>query len=762
MNFYQFAAANCLEAVLKEKIKPAIGGGAKKILYTLQTVKQIGLKASAKALTSKNTCKACGLGMGGQHGGMTNEEGDFPAICNKSVQAQSTDIQQPIPEEIFSYKISDLQELSAHQLEHLGRLNTPLYKANKSDQFVPVKWDWAIRYGAQHFAKIPSERSFFYSSGRSSNEAGFILQLLARLYGTNNVNNCSFYCHQATGVGLSKTIGTGTSTVELADLDGCDCIFVLGANPASNHPRFIHKLQACRARGGSVIVINPAKEPGLVRFGLPKSPKSLIIGGDEIASHYLQPHIGSDVGVLKGIAKAVVNSGGIANEFVDQYTEDYEPFLADINRTSWLEIESVTGIPKSDFKLIGKVYQQSKNTVFAWGMGITHHRHGVENVEYISNLALLRGMIAKKYSGLLPLRGHSNVQGIGTIGVKPVLSGEIMANIEKELGINLPDLKSSPGMDTLACVEAADRGEIDAALLMGGNLFQATPNTSWAEGAFDKIALKLHLTTTLNKGHIHGIGNSESIILPVAARDEEYQSTTQESMFNYVRLSDGGIHRLDNVRSEVDILTHFAEQLFEYRKCSGNKNGSFDFSVFRSHSTIRETIAAIVPGMEDLKSIDVAKKEFHISNRVMHYPVFKTASGKAHFRVHPLPESTSCEAYPYRLMSVRSEGQFNSIIYEEKDSYRSIDKRWVVMMNREELNRLGLSENDTVDLISAYGKMKSVSVNAFDLPDGNLMVYYPEANTLIGLDRDKKSKTPAFKSVAVKIEVPTKDQKAES
>ena len=452
---------------MREKAKPTIGGGAKKILYTLKTVKRIGLRESAKALTAKNTCKACGLGMGGQNGGMTNEQGEFPAVCNKSVQAQSTDIQQPIPEEIFSYSLADLQDLSAHELEHLGRLNTPLFKAKNSDKFVPVTWDWGIRRAAEHFAKVPAERSFFYSSGRSSNEAGFVLQLLARLYGTNNVNNCSYYCHQATGVGLAKTIGTGTSTVELADLDGCDCIFVIGANPASNHPRFVHKLQACRARGGTVIIINPAKEPGLVRFALPKSPKSLIIGGDEIASHYLQPHIGSDIGVLKGIAKAVIEGGGVSKEFVQQYTEDYEPFLVDIKSTPWSELETITGIRHFDFELIGKIYQQSKNTVFAWGMGITHHRHGVENVEYISNLALLRGMIAKQYSGLLPLRGHSNVQGIGTIGVKPVLANDVIKNLERKLGISLPDLERSPGMDTLACVEAADRGEIDAALLLG-------------------------------------------------------------------------------------------------------------------------------------------------------------------------------------------------------------------------------------------------------------------------------------------------------
>lgn len=740
-----------------KSVKPAVGGGAKKILYTLKTVNRIGLNHSAKALTAKNACKACGLGMGGQQGGMTNEQGDFPSVCNKSVQAQSTDIQPPIPSEIFTHSLAELRELSAHQLEHLGRLDKPLYKAKNATHFETVEWDWAIEQAAEHFSHTPAERSFFYSSGRSSNEAGFVLQLLARVYGTNNVNNCSYYCHQATGVGLSETIGVGTSTVELADLDGCDCIFVIGANPASNHPRFVHKLQACRARGGQVVVINPAKEPGLVRFALPKSPRSLIIGGDEIASHYLQPHIGTDIAVFKGIAKAVIERRAVASDFLLQHTEDYQSFIDDIAATAWSEIESLSGVSRGELEAVAKVYSQSKNAVFAWGMGVTHHQHGVANVEYISNLALLRGMIAKPFAGLLPLRGHSNVQGIGTIGVKPVLADEVLNNIEQQLGLALPDKKDSPGLDTLACLEAADRGEIDAALIMGGNLFQATPNSVWAEQAFDKIACKVYLTTTLNKGHLHGINNSEAIILPVAARDEEPEPTTQESMFNFVRYSEGGIDRLSNVRSEVAILTHFAEQLMARRSDKKSLSPTFDFSVFRSHRTIRETIAAVVPGMAQLKTIDIAKQEFHVGQRLLHSPEFKRESGKAKFVVHPLPKALGDAAFPFRLMSVRSEGQFNSIIYEEKDSYRRVDQRWAVMMNPKQISQLGIQAGDKLDIQSAHGHMQAVTVYPFDLPDGDIMAYYPEANALIGSARDARSQTPAFKSVPVKLSVSTSE-----
>ena len=721
-----------------------VGGGTKKILYTLNTVRRIGLKNSAKALRSHNACKACGLGMGGQRGGMTNELDEFPAVCNKSIQAQSTDIQPPIPKEIFDHPLDEFKKLSGHEMETLGRLNMPLYKPENDDKFQPVTWQWALDYAAAQFAAVKANRTFFYSSGRSSNEAGFVLQLLARLYGTNNVNNCSYYCHQATGVGLGNSIGTGTATVELDDLNHCDLVFLIGANPASNHPRLMHKLQGVRERGGEVIVINPAREPGLVRFAVPKSAKSMISGGTWIASHYLQPEIGSDLALFTAIGKALLESGDVNPTFIDQYTAGFEQYRHQLESTDWQSLCAITGISKEQIQQCATAYARAENAVFAWGMGITHHRHGVDNVEAIANLALLRGMVGKPGAGLLPLRGHSNVQGIGTIGVKPVLAEDVFNNIERQLMVELP---KAQGMDTLACLEAASRGDIGAALFMGGNLYEATPDSGWAEQAFDQIGFKLYLTTTLNRGHVRGLDSSGAIILPVTARDEERQSTTQESMFNYVRLSDGGIQRLENPRPEVDILCELGGRLLPE-----GLSGHFD--AFKSHSTIRQAIAAAVPGMSALADIDAAKQEFHVSGRLLHTPVFNTANNKARFITHEVQPAPLCsEAYPYKLMSVRSEGQFNSIIYEERDSYRGVEQRWVVMMGAEDMASLGVKAGSRVDLCSAQGEMKGLQVHPFDLPAGNLMVYYPEANILIGRDADPRSKTPAFKSVAVKVVV---------
>jgi len=718
-----------------------VGGGPKKVLYTLSTVRKIGLLNSSKALRANNACKACGLGMGGQQGGMTNELGEFPAVCNKSIQAQSTDIQPAIPSEIFDHPLAQLRELSGRELEHLGRLGKPIYKGANDGLFREVSWDWALDYAAGKFAETLPSRSFFYSSGRSSNEAGFVLQLLARLYGTNNINNCSYYCHQATSEALGSTIGTGTATVELEDLSHCDLVFLIGANPASNHPRLLHQLQRLRERGGQVIVINPAKEPGLVRFAVPKSAKSMASGGTWIASQYLQPAIGSDIALFKGIAKAVLAGGHQDIAYIEQHTEGFEAFLEDIQQTDWEAIERDTGIARSQIEQAASAYVASERTIFAWGMGMTHHRHGVENIEYIANLALLRGMVGKPGAGLLPLRGHSNVQGIGTIGVKPVLAAEVFERLETELGASLP---TGPGMDTLACMNASYRGDIDAALIMGGNLYGATPHASWAGESLDRIGFKLFLTTTLNLGHIHGCDHSESLILPVTARDEEWQPTTQESMFNFVRLSDGGIKRHAHTRPEVEILVGLAERLLP--------SSPVDFERFRQHRTVREAIARVIPGMEDLADIDVARKEFHIRGRLKHRPEFSRPNSRARFAVHPLPGAVANEDYPFTLMTVRSEGQFNTIVYEERDSYRDTDDRWSVLMHPTTIERLGIA--NVVDLVSEHGRMDRVRVYPFDLPENNLMAYFPEANVLVGTDSDPRSKTPAFKSVPVRVEQP--------
>lgn len=720
-------------------VKMKSGGGIPAIKYSLKIAGKVGTKNFIKSIFSKNSCKTCALGMGGQQGGMRNESGHFPEICKKSMQAQLTDIQPAIPEKIFfETSIENFRKFNGRELEQLGRLNNPIYKGAGDTHFHPVTWDEALNKIIAKLKQTDSAKTFFYSSGRSSNEAGFLLQLFARIYGTNNVNNCSYYCHQASGVALSSAIGSGTATVQLDDLGKADLIFVIGANPASNHPRFMTELVHCRRRGGKVIVINPAKELGLVRFSVPSDIRSMLSGGSEIASEYIQPNIGGDIALFKGIAKVIIETGKYEQNFIICFTNNFGEYKKDIENASWHEITSVSGISKVEITKIAEIYLAAENVVFSWSMGMTHHQHGVGNIESIVNLALLRGMLGRRYAGLLPLRGHSNVQGVGSVGVTPLLKEIVFKNIEKKLNVKLPD---SPGMDTMSCMKASMENKIDFAFLLGGNLYGSNPDSKFAEKALNRIPFKVFLNTTLNLGHFYGTGQ-ENIILPVAARDEEKQKTTQESMFNFVRLSDGGIPRLDNVRSEVDIISDIALGVFG--------NSVINFSEFKNHTNIRKAIAQVIPGFSELENIDNTGKEFHIEGRTMHKPQFSTSDKKANFRIVPVPVLKRNQD-EFTMMTIRSEGQFNTIVYEDDDIYRGQTSRRIVLMNKDDIQSLGLKENDLVTLKSSAGIMENLLVRVFDLPQGNLATYYPESNVLVPIDTDPLSKTPGFKSVAVSV-----------
>jgi molybdopterin-dependent oxidoreductase alpha subunit len=713
------------------------GGGWKAIRSVLRYSARIGPLKLWQALRSKNACKACAFGTGGQNGGFWNEARNGIEICNKNIQAHLSDIRPGIPLTLFLQKsIAELARLSGKQLEDLGRLTTPLYKAPGDLHYRPMAYDEALHICSERLRCTAPERSFFYASGRSSNEAAFLLQLMARLYGTNNINNCSYYCHQASGVALSETIGTGTATVQYNDLEKADLIFVFGANPASNHPRFVKTLIHLRRRGGTVIVVNPAREPGMVRFASPSDWRSMLHGGEAIASHYIQPHLGGDLAFIQGVAKAVLTSGGEDTDFIDRYTEGFTQFATSVKALDWRELEQASGVGREIMEKVASIYARSQHCIFTWSMGLTHHLHGVQTLQTLVSLALLRGMIGKPGAGLLPLRGHSNIQGTGSMGFTPALKQAIAAKLEQKLGGVLP---RETGLDTMACMHASARGDMDVAVMLGGNLLASNPDTGFATHALNRIAFKCFFNPTLNMSHVHGV-DEEVVILPVRARDEEQQGTTQESMFNFVRLSDGGIERFAQLRSEVDLICTLGENLIAPQV--------LDFSLFRTHQRIRQWIGDTIPGFDKVGQIDTTKEEFHIAGRTLHQPAFATPDGRARFIFHTAPQRPE---HGFLLTSVRSEGQFNSIIYHEYDTYREQHERWVVLVNPEDMAEHGWAMDQKVDLVTDAGKMCGVKIKPFDIRRGNLLTYYPEANILIGQQVDPHSRTPGFKSVPVKV-----------
>jgi molybdopterin-dependent oxidoreductase alpha subunit len=692
-----------------------------------------------KAMTAKNACKTCALGMGGQAGGMRNESGQWPEVCKKSLQAMVADMQKGLRPEFFArYGIAELRTLSPRELEWCGRLTRPLYAGPGDSHYRVLDWDEALDRLARQLRSVRPDEHFFYASGRSSNEAGFLLQLFARLSGTNYVNNCSYYCHHASGVGLGASLGTGTATVTLEDVEAADLFFLIGGNPASNHPRMMRSLMNIRRRRGHVIVINPVKEVGLVNFAVPSDLRSLLFGS-KIASLYVQPHIGGDIALLTGVARMLLERGQVDRAFIAAATEGFEAYEQMVRATPWEEIEAKSGVDRATIARIADLYAAAKNVVFGWTMGITHHEHGVANVQTIVNLALLRGMVGRPRAGLLPIRGHSNVQGVGSMGVAPALKQQVLEKLETYLGVMLP---RQPGLDTFACMLAADRGDVRSALCLGGNLFGSNPDANFARQALSKLEMIAYLSTTLNTGHAWGTAR-QTLILPVCARDEEPEPTTQESMFNFVRLSDGGTARLEGPRSEVDIIAELGERVLGTQPV--------DFKALRRHCHLREMIAAIIPGYEKIAALDHKGPEFHISGRILNQLKFHTPSGKARFVAHAPPPLRG-EGNQLRLMTVRSEGQFNTVVYEEEDIYRGQDRRDVILLNRMDIDRLGLKVDQRVAVRSATGTMPNILVRAHDIRAGNALMYYPEANVLVPPAIDPDSKTPAFKSVLVTLE----------
>lgn len=736
-------AATVIDSVLAGMAKPRVNaaGGLPAMLYVWKKGREAGgVLRLYRRLRSKNACKTCAIGMGGQAGGMVNEAGHFPEVCKKSVQAQAGDMHAAISEDFFATtSIAAMKRMSSSELERLGRLVFPIMAGPGDEHYRRASWTEALDAAGDAIRPSPPEQVFFYSSGRSSNEAAFLFQLIARAFGTSNIHNCSFYCHAASGVALGKTLGTGTSTVVLDDLAKADLALVAGANPASNHPRLISQLIQMRRRGGKVIVINPIKELGLTRFRVPSDWRSMLFGSS-VSDIYLQPHLGSDVAVFMALLKGVVERGGVDQEFVGSHTVGWDALIQDVRKTTWDDLLRSCGLAKPDVDRAVEAIVKASRGIFLWAMGLTHHENGVDNIVALSNLALARGWVGKPGCGLLPIRGHSNVQGVGSVGVSPAVRTAFARRLEEEYGITVPP---DPGQDTYASMVAAHEGNVKAAVLLGGNLFSSNPDRGWAAKAMRRIPLTLSITTKLNEGHVHGRGQT-TVIVPVLARDEEFQSTTQESMFNFVRLSDGGIPAVaGEMRSEVEVIGGIAERILP--------EGRFDWKALRSHRHLRQEMAKIVPGLEEIADIDRSKAEFQIKGRTFHVPKFGTAERRAAFHVTPLPVNRVA-AGQFRLTTIRSEGQFNTVVYEEEDLYRGNTRRDVVMMSEQDASRLSVSEGAGVTVRTETGAMHA-HVAIIDITPGNIAMYYPEANILVPRRLDPKSKTPAFKCIAADIDV---------
>jgi len=714
------------------------GGGWQAIRYTLRKAWEVGPWRLWKRMRSRNACKTCALGMGGMKGGMVNEAGHFPEVCKKSLQAQVADMIGALPADYFDkHSLEDLMKLTPKQAEDAGRISYPVILEPGSKQFRTISWNDALTLIADRLKETAPHEAAFYASGRSSNEAAFLLHSFARVYGCNHTMNCSYYCHQASGVGLKMAFGTGTATVDLDDIARSDLMFLIGANPASNHPRLMTQLANLRGRGGEVIVVNPIRESGLETFFVPSQVKSMLLGS-KIATLFVQPRVGGDIAFLVGVLKQLDEQGLVKKDFLAQHAEGYDEVLQHARSVDWETITTSSGVDRATINSTAQKLANSKSAIFAWAMGITHHQWGVDNVLALCNLAVASGHVGREGAGMMPIRGHSNVQGIGSIGFAPNLQEGFRKAIEKAYGV--AQLPTTPGYDTYEMIEAADDGKLHFLFNLGGNLWGSNPDSDWAARAMQKIKTTVYLSTKLNPGHFYGRGQT-TIILPVLARDEEPQSTTQESMFNFVRISEGGTPNVEGLlRAESDIICDIADRVLSTEPVNWNR--------LKDHKEVRKLLGEIVPGWEAMSTIDDTKQEFTISGRIYHTPKFSTPSGKAIMHKTDLPETDPDELM---LITIRSEGQFNTVVYEEYDIYRGIPHRFCIMMSEEDIKRLNLKDGQRITVNGEAGSLDNIEVVAGNIRAGVAAMFYPESNVLIKANVDPRSKTPAFKSAPIWI-----------
>ena len=599
--------------------------------------------------------------------------------------------QKYISADLFkTHELSELRNLSAKELFDLGEIQCPFYKSSNDQTYSAITYSEALGIIIEKLKSVDPRKSFFYASGRSSNEASFLLDLFAKTMGCNHVNTCSNYCHEASGIALNASLGPNNKSIPYDDLLNSDLIFVIGANPTSNHPKFAEILRQHKNNGKKIISINPTIEPEL----------------QKLTSHYCQPNIGGDVALLSGLSKCLIDRNQINLEEIKNETS-YDNFKNFIAKLSWELIENRSGVSRHEIGLICDLYHSSESTVFSWGMGLTHHANGTDNIEAIINLAILRNMTEGRGKGLLPLRWHDNAPQLPFMGFDPLTKKRIFNSFQETYG----KFSEYNGKDTLSCMQAAHRGDIEFTFLLGGNLFSVNPDREFSKLALNRIPFKVMVNSTLNETNLFGIDN-ENLILPFRGEDKS------ESVLG--------------IRTETEIIADIAEQSIEREDLS--------FECFNKNNDIRISVQELLPELLMNDGDDSNDANAGHETTQCKFMIPTQTSWKIKSRSNS-----------FNLSSVRSEGQFNTMIYDEADVFRNQKSRDVLYMNAKDIKKLGLSNGSIVDVKSETGSLKKVKLAKFDIKPGNVMTYMPEANILIPQNNDERSKTPSFKSVSVTI-----------
>ncbi|MFE0456029.1 FdhF/YdeP family oxidoreductase [Streptomyces sp. NPDC058914] len=657
------------------------------------------------------------------------------------------------------HSVAELRERDGHWLESQGRLAQPVYLAPGATHYAPISWEDALALTADRLRGLTDpDRAVFYTSGRTSNEAAFLYQLLARRYGTNNLPDCSNMCHESSGEALSATIGVGKGLVTISDItDHADLILIVGQNPGTCHPRMLSALEQAKRRGARIIAANPLPEAGMGHYHNPQTVRGLVGPGTKLADRWLPVRVNGDLALFAGLNRALIDredsrpGSVLDHDFIDRYCDGFEEAAAAWRSLDWSRIETMSGLSRRLIEDCAARVLAAESVIVCWAMGLTQHRNAVATIREIVNFLMLRGNIGRPGAGPAPIRGHSNVQGDRSMGIWERMPQPFLDRLRDEFGFDPP---RAHGLDTVGSIKAMRDGRIDVFVGLGGNFASATPDTQVTEAALANCALTVHVATKLNRSHLcHG---TESLLLPCLGRSERdvqssgEQFVTVEDTMAMVHSSRGRLlPGSPHLRSEVAIVADLGHALFG--DDLGWRAMRDDYAVIRRH------IEHVAPGFHAFEQRVRQPGGFMLPRAPRDTRTFPTSNGKAHFTVNP---PTAQEVPPGHLLltTVRSHDQFNTTVYGFDDRYRGIKGgRRVVFLNQDDLRDLHLHDGDLVDLVSVNpdGERRAPGFRAvrYPTPRGCAAAYYPETNVLVALDATAEtSNTPVSKSIVIRVE----------
>ncbi|RVW04815.1 FdhF/YdeP family oxidoreductase [Rhodococcus spongiicola] len=743
--------------------------GVPAVLVSLdRAIEQMGIARTARTLIRLNQrhgfdCPGCAWPETPGH----RKPAEFCENGAKAVAEEAT-LRTVTPVFFAAHPVSELAGHTDYWLGQQGRLAHPMVLRPGSDRYEPIGWDDAYRLIATHLRELDTpDEAVFYTSGRTSNEAAFLYQLMIRSFGTNNMPDCSNMCHESSGSALTDAIGIDKGSVSVPDLEQADLILIAGQNPGTNHPRMLSTLEKAKANGARIIAINPLPEAGLRRFKDPQKVGGVLGRGVEIADEFLQIRLGGDMALFQGLGRLLLEAedrapGTVVDRaFVDTYCAGFDEYAAHVRAVDLDTVVQATGLTMRQLEDTARALIESERTVTCWAMGLTQHTHAVATIQEAVHLLLMRGMIGKPGAGVCPVRGHSNVQGDRTMGIWEKMPEEFLAALDTEFSIESP---RRHGWDTVDAIRAMRDGRARVFMAMGGNFVSATPDTTATEQALRNCELTVQVSTKLNRSHVvHG---RTALILPTLGRtDLDIQSTGQQAVsvedsMSMVHLSRGRLKPVsEHLRSEVAIICQLARELLgpDHPVPWTKFEGDYDL--------IRDSISRVVPEFEDYNTRVRQRDGFLLPHPPRDSREFRTHTGKANFEVNPL-EWVPTPPGRLILQTLRSHDQYNTTIYGLDDRYRGVKNgRKVVFVNADDIAELGLRDGQIVDIVSEWApgdntgetveerRTRDFRIVEYNTPRGNAAAYYPETNPLVPLDHvAAKSNTPVSKAIVVRLE----------